>query len=238
MAKYAYGRRPTVEAYKAIDVREIGPGKSLRPGLSGTWRWSRNGEPTGSVDFRIEGDAVELTYRLRSHGAVEWRDIEQRIPLTWTACALGGRRPWFRCRCGRRVAVLYDYGELFECRQCCGLAYESQSENPTFRSLRRAQVIRERLGGDPSVFSFYPAKPRGMHWRTYERLRAQGLAADRQTIDLVRKYLRRPVHVSRPRRGDKPDKSPHRGRDDCDRPAGREMASPRRRASPLDRSRT
>jgi hypothetical protein len=191
MARYAYGGRPTVEAYKAIDVREIRPSKYLHPGLSGSWKWSRNGEPTGSVDFKTEDDAVVLLYSIRRRGATEWKEIRQRIPLAWTACALGGRRPWFCCRCGRRVAILYGYDELFECRQCCGLVYESQSESPTFRSLRRAHAIRERLGGDPDVFSFFPTKPLGMHWRTYERLRAQGLAADRRTLDFFAKYLER-----------------------------------------------
>ena len=78
-------------------------------GRRGLSRWSRNGEPTGSVDFRTEHDAVVLMYRFRLRGTTEWKDIRQRVPLTWTACALGGRRPWFRCRCGRRVAILYGF---------------------------------------------------------------------------------------------------------------------------------
>jgi hypothetical protein len=136
-------------------------------------------------------------YRFRLRGTTEWKDVRQRIPLTWTACAFGSQRPWFRCPCGRRVAILYGYGELFECRQCCGLAYESQAQSPTFRSISRAHAIRDRLGGDPDVFSFFPKKPPGMHRRTYHRLRARGQAADRQTIDLFAQYLKRPVRIRR-----------------------------------------
>jgi predicted ATPase len=42
---------------------------------------------------------------------------EQRVPIIWTNCHFGGRRPWFTyCArvngryCGRRVAVLYAAG--------------------------------------------------------------------------------------------------------------------------------
>jgi hypothetical protein len=195
--RYALGGRPIVEDYKAIDVRDLQRKDLLRPGLSGRWNWSRNGEPTGSVDFKTEHDAVVLMYRFRLRGTTEWKDVRQRVPLTWTACALGGRRPWFCCPCGRRVAILYGFDQLFECRQCCGLAYESQSQSPTFRSISRAHAIRDRLGGDPDVFSYFPAKPTGMHWSTYHRLRARGLAADRQTIDLFAQYLKRPVRIKR-----------------------------------------
>jgi hypothetical protein len=81
MAWYADGGRPTAEAYKAIDIREIRPSRLLRPGLSGSWKWSRNGEPTGSVDFKIEHDTVVLIYGFRSRRAPEWKDIRRRVPL-------------------------------------------------------------------------------------------------------------------------------------------------------------
>ena len=139
-----------------------------------------------------------LASRLRCHGPSEWIDTQQRVPLTWTRCPFGGQRPWFRCCCGRRVAILYDNGDLFACRQCCRLAYPCQSESPVDRSLRRAQTIRERLGGNTNVFSYFPEKPKGMHWGTYDRLRARGKAADRQTIDLIAQYLkRRPIQAKK-----------------------------------------
>ena len=197
MARYALGGRPIVEDYKAIDVRDLQRKDSLRPGLSGRWNWSRNGEPTCSVDFRTEHDAVVLMYRCRLRDTTAWKDIRQRVPLTWTACALGGRRPWFCCPCGRRVAILYGFDQLFECRQCGGLVYETQSQDPTYRAIKRAHAVRERLGGDPDVFSSFPMKPPRMHWHTYHRLRARGQAADRRTIDLFAEYLRRPVRIKR-----------------------------------------
>jgi hypothetical protein len=79
--------------------------------------------------------------------------------------------------CGGRSAILYG-ADLFACRQCLQLAYESQREAPHFRALHKAQSIHEKLGGtgiiDDPVF-----KPKGMHWRTYyrqmERLRERNL---------------------------------------------------------------
>jgi hypothetical protein len=44
------------------------------------------------------------------------------------------------------------------------------------RGLMRARKIQARLGGNRSGFEF-PDKPKGMHWRTYERWRAKHEAA-------------------------------------------------------------
>jgi hypothetical protein len=49
------------------------------------------------LTYCTEQDAVVLIYRVRSHGETEWKDIEQRIPITWTAGYLGGHRLWFVC---------------------------------------------------------------------------------------------------------------------------------------------
>jgi hypothetical protein len=46
---------------------------------------------------RTEANALLLIYRSRSYGEAEWKSVEQRVPITWTTCHLGGRRPWFIC---------------------------------------------------------------------------------------------------------------------------------------------
>ena len=80
--------------------------------------------------------SVFLIFRSQHPGETEWRSIEQRVPILWTACHLGGGRPWFRCTvysngqyCGRRVAVLYGAGDLLR----YGLSYVSQQESPQSR---------------------------------------------------------------------------------------------------------
>jgi hypothetical protein len=37
------------------------------------------------------------------------------------------------------------------------------------RALRRAQEIREKLGGSANMTRPFPEKPKGMHWETYDR---------------------------------------------------------------------
>jgi hypothetical protein len=60
-------------------------------------------------------------------------------------------------------------GELFACRHCYGLAYESQQEPMHQRGLGKAQKIRMQMGGSQNMFEPFPDKPKGMHWRTYDR---------------------------------------------------------------------
>ena len=130
-----------------------------------------------------------MNYRAGSLLSTRFKQIEQRVPITWTNCHFGGRRPWFVCSvrandryCGRHVAVLYLGGEVFACRRCSGLAYASQQGGLQFRNLRQSQRIRTRLGASPDPCEPFPDKPRRMHQRTYERLRAQAEEAEAITF--------------------------------------------------------
>jgi hypothetical protein len=92
-----------------------------------------------------------------------------------------------RVYCGRRVIKLYGAGRLFACRHCYRLAYASQQESAHQRGLGKSQKIRMRLGGSPNMLEEFPHKPRGMHWRTYERWRrVYDVAEERSTIGLMR----------------------------------------------------
>jgi hypothetical protein len=185
--------RATCESCKSIDVRRWHRQGRLRPGQYFSWSWTCGGEPSGSINVRTETDAVVLMYRSRSYGENDWKSVQQRVPITWTACHIGGRRPWFECvvystgrYCGRRVAVLYGAGKFFACRRCYDLAYASQHEALHHRGLGKAQKIRMRLGGSPNMLEPFPDKPKGMHWRTYEQLRSSyDLAEARSTCGLM-----------------------------------------------------
>jgi hypothetical protein len=65
---------------------------------------------------------------------------------------------------------LYGPGRYFLYRHCYDLSYQSQRDNVMYRALHKAQSIRERLGGSANMTEPFPEKPKGMHWRTYERL--------------------------------------------------------------------
>ena len=154
MARPYGSGRSTCESCKSIDVRRWHREGRLRPGQYFSCSWTRGGEPSGNINVRTDLDAVVLMYRSRSYGDAEGKSVEQRVLIAWTACHLGGRRPWFVCSvyssgryCGRRVALLYGAGELFACRRCYGLAYASQHEALHHRGLGKAQKIRMQLGG-------------------------------------------------------------------------------------------
>jgi hypothetical protein len=142
----------------------------------------------------LRPERVILRYRYRSGQGGEWEDMWEPVSLEWTACNFGGERPWFVCPgegCGRRVALLYGPGRYFLCRCCYDLVYESQRENGMTRALRRAQTIRERLGGSANMTKPFPVKPNGMHWETYERLWWEHDEADMEQLVGLREWLDR-----------------------------------------------
>ncbi len=170
-----YGAKDTTSDYRSIDVRRWHRDGLLTPHQSFGRRWSRDGETLASIRVRTESDRVILTYRHRS-GGDDWKDESYPVRLDWTVCTYGGSRPWFLCPatgCGRRVAKLYLGGSgVFACRHCYRLAYDCQRETDDDRAVRRAETIRLRLGWEPGIVNFPGGRPKGMHRRTFERLKA------------------------------------------------------------------
>src|SRR5215212_4776715 len=171
---YRFDKKTTIGECHSVDVRYLHRENLLRSGHTFSLRWSRAGRETGSIGGVVEGtetpERVILLYRHRSSPGGEWEDVREPVPLTWAACNFGGERLWFICpgagSC-RRVAILYGPGRYFLCRLCYELVYENQREDKMHRALRRAQKIREGLGGSPNMMKPFPEKPKGMHWSTY-----------------------------------------------------------------------
>jgi hypothetical protein len=140
------------------------------------WNWTRDGETLASIQIRTETDRVILNYRHKSGGS-DWQPMDYPVRLDWTGCTLGGRRAWLLCPargCGRRVALLYIGGSgIFACRHCYKLAYASQRETCDDRAARRADRIRDRLGWEAGILNGEGDKPKGMHWRTFNRLHTE-----------------------------------------------------------------
>jgi hypothetical protein len=192
MARYSgFGKR-TVESCRSIDVVDWHRRGYFRSPQWFSWTWTRNGERVASISVETEQHSVILRYRNRSYGE-DWTEVEQSVAIAWMPCRFGGERPWFICsayangaHCGREVAKLYGAGRLFACRHCYRLAYASQQELAHERGLRKAQKIRMRLGGSANMLEGFPQKPKGMHWRTYERFcRVHGVAQAHSMIGLI-----------------------------------------------------
>jgi hypothetical protein len=159
--------RDCTDDYLCLDVRQLKRRGCLHAGWSRIWQWSRGGERVAWICIDASDGQITLRYRNRWRGG-EWQGRHYPVAVEWTPCHFGGDRAWFRCpACGRRAAILYG-ANVFVCRRCLHLAYESQREAPHYRALHKAQGIHEKLGGtgiiDDPVF-----KPKGMHWRTYSR---------------------------------------------------------------------
>jgi hypothetical protein len=172
------GTRTTLEEVYRLDVRWL-----HRHGYLDRWphlvTWSRREQPNGSVSITLVGGRLVIEYCCRQRGTDPWEDMRQVITLDWTSCHYGGQRPWFRCPgCQRRVAMLCGYDRLFLCRHCYRLPYTSQHETRLDRLCRKLRKLQDRVGHQ------YSRKPKGMHWRTWERLRDQTLDAE-MTRDLA-----------------------------------------------------
>jgi hypothetical protein len=161
--------RDYVERHKKIDVRELQRRGALAPGVSATMEWVRDGETCASIGCEVGTGEIILHYYCQVNGQ-EWEKITQAIPLRYTDCAYGGKRPWFICRCGRRVAILYASVNWFRCRKCYGLIHRSANESKHKRNFRKMLKIRRRLGYDNDIMEPMIFKPKGMHYTTFRRL--------------------------------------------------------------------
>ena len=176
--------RGKVEDCRSINVNRLQKEGCLRPGWSGIWQWTANGERVAWINLRASADCVTLSYRV-GIGGDEWQDVNETVRIVRVPCRFGGSRSYFICPgivngvgCGRRVAKLYVASTYFLCGRCYRLAYASQREDRYDRASRRANKIRMRLGGEPGIGEAIPSRPKGMHRRTYKRLQSAVINAE------------------------------------------------------------
>jgi hypothetical protein len=154
---YRSGKKTTTEKVPRLDIREL-----RKHELSG---WADHAGK--SAESR---DELVFRYRRRSRDG-HWRDVVDTVLLDRTPWNYGGARLWFLCpRCAKRVAVLYGASARFLCRQCSNLTYSSANESYEDRMRRKARKIRRRLGASNDLLQPILEKPKGMHWKTFERL--------------------------------------------------------------------
>lgn len=178
------GGKGTTDDCRSLDVRWFQRKGLLAAGSSSDLNWSRNGKKEAAISVRTESDRVILTYRHQRDGS-DWKEQNYPVRLAWTPCNYGGVRAWFVCPaqgCGRRVAKLFLGGSIFACRHCYRLAYACQRETADDRASRRADTIRDRLGWVPGILNGNGNKPKGMHWRTFQKLSAEHDAFVRESL--------------------------------------------------------
>ncbi|RRD69505.1 MULTISPECIES: hypothetical protein [unclassified Desulfovibrio] len=173
MGGYGSGRwgyhtkKRTTDDMHSLDVRKMQRTGCLQQGASFVWEWRRDGERVSAITVNAYAGALALTYCTGQGNALKSHLLN--VALDWTPCTFGGRRPWFLCpSCGRRVAILYG-GAAFLCRACHRLGYWTQGQRADSRLHYKAARIKARLGwreGLPPLWQ----KPKGMHWRTFQRL--------------------------------------------------------------------
>jgi hypothetical protein len=180
--RWRYGTKGTLNSSCRLDVRYLKRQGMLRSGYY-SLSWSRNGEPSGNVNIRVVADvSMTVIYRWRRNSSEEWQSKEQAVSLAHSACAFGGSRQWFVCPyCSRRVAVVVVDGAHVACRHCLKLTYASCNEDRIDRSWSKRDKYKAKLGGDKGIH----LKPKGMHHRTWQRLRHRYYQAEMQGWEWV-----------------------------------------------------
>lgn len=109
-----------------------------------------------------------------------------RFVTTWTKTNFGGHRQWFLCSdCERRCAIIYraHHTPRWGCRLCLDGHYVSEHLSPRGRRLHAAFKVRNRLGQTKGgILVRFPAKPKGMHRRTYDDIRFTALRHESEIL--------------------------------------------------------
>jgi len=150
-----YGGKIKCEHCLSIDVRMLARKGSLKSGAHFSLKWS-NGSSIGGF-----AEAGRLVLQYSTNGGAS---CTYPVHLIYTDCNYGGRRAWFSCPCcGGRNAMLFLRGSRFACRTCQRLRYHSQALDTMARNQWAYHRVQNKLDdGD--------GKPKGMHWRTFEKL--------------------------------------------------------------------
>ncbi|MFC1844045.1 hypothetical protein ACFLZ5_04585 [Thermodesulfobacteriota bacterium] len=168
--------KKTVDSKYKIDVRLLNKDGWLETSTCGALTIFKNQRDSIAVAYEKEADCIVLQNQY-----CEIDRFSQKIELTQTSCHYGGKRPWFECpTCKNRVAVLYFCLSHFQCRKCSNLTYPCQKEREVFRLFRKARKIRKQLNASTYWEISIRVKPKGMHNKTFNRLRCKSIKTENQ----------------------------------------------------------
>jgi hypothetical protein len=155
-------------------IMRLGPIREGQAG-SGEIKWSRDGEPVTSAQFRLDLRNAETARLILHYNVAEQNGsaklLRQTIALTALPQHFGGHRWWLRCQVtGERVRTLYlpPGGERFASRKAWGLGYRVERLNRFDRPFEKLFRAQRRLGNAQGLGSEL-ARPKGMWRRTYAR---------------------------------------------------------------------
>jgi hypothetical protein len=173
------GRRdgkPLVEDSLTLDLvwlMRLGPIHHGQAG-SGNIHWTADGNPAGSMQFRLDLRKTERA-RLTLHGfAVQngrRKSVSQEITLMALPQHFGGYRWWMLCPVtGERVRTLHlpSGGDRFAGRKAWKLAYRSERLDRFDRPFEKLFRMQRRLGRAEGLGAGLP-RSKGMWRRTYAR---------------------------------------------------------------------
>lgn len=181
--------------------------------------WGNRADPAASIGVTflpVDGDTadvdratgIRLEYTVTDGRTDEEREHEYDVPLEYAPCNFGGFRPWFRCpgvvdgeACSRRVGKLYcpPRGDLYLCRHCYDLGYESSrtSGDDAKQAELRYRRIYAKIDADerrPHPNSIeapdFPERPTGIHTKTYISLLSDLHEAREEWYDVYMTELR------------------------------------------------
>jgi hypothetical protein len=178
--------RVPVEACLVIGVNNLLQKRILRPGVCTTINWSSVdgwGRTVNDASIGTEATTrgIALRYTTTDYDGNR-TDHDYAVVVVWARCHFGGKRPYFICpgvvngvTCMRRVAKLYKppAGHYFLCRHCYNLTYYSCNESGDlhFTARRRAKRAARKLRLTDPEHVYTMDRPKGMHKRTFQRLR-------------------------------------------------------------------
>ncbi len=162
--------RAIVESGLTLDIHRMAKRLPMGRGssIAGRWQWTWGGEVSATIGYRIvrtSGYSADLQLNYRNAG----ESVAQAIRLNARPCRFGGQRWYATCPHTRRSAAklyLPSGGPRFLSRHAYRLGYRSQCEGPIGRMMLR----RDRLAARSGIDYDCPAKPKGMRWRTFDRI--------------------------------------------------------------------
>ena len=191
MGGYGSGRtgwKGKVENCRSLDVNRLSKEGCLRPGYRGGWEWTADGEQVASIGLRATADQLILNYRVCCNGE-DWTECGRSRAARPVAVQVRRHALLFRLPGGEeRAAVQPSRDQALSRRSIFSVppllrsgVRQSERRPATYRLLRRADKRKIALGGTWGSF-IVPPKPKGMHWRTYERYLAEIDAAEEQGV--------------------------------------------------------